>query len=351
MTEPMADTSTTSGPPQTSPATFGRLARAGAGLLRLGGLILSVIAVMLVFEVLSSGAFLGVNNLLGILRSTSTVAIMGLGFLLVCIVGEIDLSFGFLYGLSASLVAVAWTEWGWPVWAAIGFAFLVAAGWGAFNAFFTTIGRLPSFIATLGSGTLIFGLTLLITNSNSFNPAYANPPVDSNQLNVFNALSNQALPFGFPMQGVWLIVVALIFWFVLSRTIFGFRLTAIGGNPAAARIARLPVIKYKFAAFIGCAMMACLAAVLDFSFIGSTQPNAGQDMLFPTFAAVIIGGASLSGGRGTVVGTITGAVLLTVLVNGIAVLAAGPFVQQMVVGAVTIGAVTIDQLTHRRATA
>ena len=153
------------------------------------------------------------------------------------------------------------------------------------------------------------------------------------------------------MQGVWLIVVALIFWFVLSRTIFGFRLTAIGGNPAAARIARLPVIKYKFAAFIGCAMMACLAAVLDFSFIGSTQPNAGQDMLFPTFAAVIIGGASLSGGRGTVVGTITGAVLLTVLVNGIAVLAAGPFVQQMVVGAVTIGAVTIDQLTHRRATA
>ena len=350
MTEQMADTSTNSNPPPAG-ATSARLAQAGASLIRLGGLILSVLVVMAAFGVLSSGAFLGFNNLLGILRSMSAVGIMGLGFLLVCIVGEIDLSFGYLYGLSASLIAVSWTEWGWPVWAAIGLAFAVAAFWGAFNAFFTTIGRLPSFIATLGSGTLIFGVTLFITNSNSFNPAYAAVPIDPGQLSAFDAISNQNLPFGFPMQGVWLIGIALVFWFVLSRTIFGFRLTAIGGNPAAARIARIPVTKYKFAAFIGCAMMACFAALLDFSFIGSTQPNGGQDMLFPTFAAVIIGGASLSGGRGTVVGTMAGALLLTVLVNGIAVLAAGPFVQQMVVGVVTIGAVTIDQLTQRRAAA
>ena len=326
---------------------------AGANVLRLGGLILSVLAVGLVYEALSDGAFFGLDNLLGILRSVSTVAILGLGFLLVLVVGEIDLSFGNLYGLSASLIAVAWIVWGWPVWLAIAFAFLVAAAWGAFNAFFTTVAKIPSFIATLGSSTLIFGVTLFITNSNSFNPAYpeGGNPIDPGQLSAFTAISNEPLPFNFPMQGVWLILTALVFWFVLSRSIFGFRLTAIGGNPTAARLARLPVRKYKFIAFITCAVMACFAALLDFSFIGSTQPNGGQTLLFPTFAAVIIGGASLSGGRGTVIGTITGAVLLAVLVNGIAVIAAGAFVQQMVVGAVTIGAVVLDQLTQRRSAA
>ncbi len=337
--------------PTPPPAGAGQRARAGAAsALRVGGLILSVFAVGVVYEILSGGSFFGLDNLLGILRATSTVAILGLGFLLVLIVGEIDLSFGNLYGLSASLMAVSWILWDWPVWVAIPFTFLVAAGWGAFNAFFTTVAKIPSFIATLGSSTLILGFTLLITNSNSYNPAYPPGPhvIDAGQLSAFTAISNEPLPFNFPMQGVWLIAAALIFWFLLSRSIFGFRLIAIGGNPAAARLARIPVRKYKFVAFITCSVMACFAALLDFSFIGSTQPNAGQTLLFPTFAAVIIGGASLSGGRGTVIGTVTGALLLAVLVNGIAILAAGPFVQQMVVGSVTIGAVVLDQLTQRR---
>lgn len=150
------------------------------------------------------------------------------------------------------------------------------------------------------------------------------------------------------MQAVWMIVIAIVFWFLMNRSLFGFRLKAIGGNPEAARLARLPVTRYKFAAFIISATMACTAALLDFSFIGSAQPSAGQQLLFPTFAAVIIGGASLAGGRGSVAGTIAGALLLATLANGVALLAAGPFAQQVLLGTVTIGAVLLDQFTQRR---
>lgn len=327
-----------------------RMRDAGSSLLRVGGVFIVVLVVMALFALLTGGKSLIPANLLGMLRAMSSVAILGMGLLLVIVVGEIDLSFGYLYGLSASFIAVAWIMWGWPLWLAIIGAFAVAIFWGAFNAFFTTVVKIPSFIATLGSGALIFGFTLLITNTSTFNPAY--PPsgkvVDPGELSFFTGLANQQLPFNIPMQGLWMIGIALIVWFLLSRSLFGFRLKAIGGNPEAARLARLPVRKYKFAAFIAMGLLACTAAMLDFAFIGSTQPNAGISLLFPTFAAVIIGGASLAGGRGSVAGTLTGALLLAVLVNGLALLAAGPFATQMLFGTVTIGAVVLDRFTQRK---
>lgn len=329
-------------------ATGTRVRAAGSTLLRVGGVFIVVLIVMAGFALLTGGKSLIPANLLGMLRAMSSVAILGLGLLLVIVVGEIDLSFGYLYGLSASTIAVAWIMWGWPVWAAILLAFGVAVFWGAFNAFFTTVVKIPSFIATLGSGALIFGFTLFITNTATFNPAY--PPtgrsVNPDELALFMRLSNQELPFGVPMQGVWMIGIATVVWFLLSRSLFGFRLKAIGGNPEAARLARLPVRKYKFAAFIALGLLACTAAMLDFAFIGSTQPNAGLSLLFPTFSAVIIGGASLAGGRGSVAGTLTGALLLAVLVNGLALLTAGPFATQMLFGTVTIGAVVLDRYTQ-----
>jgi ribose/xylose/arabinose/galactoside ABC-type transport system permease subunit len=334
--------------PDRSPA--GLLQTASSTLLRVGGVFITVVIVMAIFAIASDGKSLIPANLLGMLRAMSTIAILGLGLLLVIVVGEIDLSFANLYGLCASTMAVVWIVWEWPVWWAIVAAFAVAIFWGAFNAFFTTVTKIPSFIATLGSATLIFGMTLYITNTKRFNYLFPDPgqDIDPSQVELFRGLANQALPEKFPMQAVWMIGIAIVFWFLMNRSLFGFRLKAIGGNPEAARLARLPVTRYKFAAFILAAMMACLASLLDFSFIGSAQPSAGQQLLFPTFAAVIIGGASLSGGRGSVAGTIAGALLLAVLANGVALLAAGPFAQQFMLGTVTIGAVLLDQFTQRR---
>jgi ribose/xylose/arabinose/galactoside ABC-type transport system permease subunit len=330
-----------------SAARWGSRARQAG--LRLGGLAIAIILVMIVFTLLSKpNTFLTVSNFLVILRFMSTIGIVALGLTLVIVVGEIDLSFGYMYGLASILIAVAWIIWGWPIYFAIPLAFVAAVVVGSANAFLVTVLKIPSFIVTLGTGQLIFGTTLLVSNTATLNPSY--PPggqvVPPDEISWFFGLSNQALPFSFPMQGLWMVGVAIIIGFVLSRSLYGFRLKAMGGNPAAAELARLPVRKYKFGAFIICSALASLAAMLDFAFIGSVQPNAGVSLLFPVFAAVIIGGASLSGGRGTAIGTLSGALLLATISNGLALLSAGSYLSNFVSGAVTIAAVVLDRFTQ-----
>jgi ribose/xylose/arabinose/galactoside ABC-type transport system permease subunit len=317
--------------------------------VRIGGLAFAIVFVIIIFTLLAKpNTFLTVGNSLVAMRFMSTIAIVALGLTLVIVVGEIDLSFGYMYGLGSMLIAVAWILWGWPLYAAIPLAFAAAVGVGAVNAFIVTVIKIPSFIVTLGTGQLIFGTTLLISQTATLNPAYppAGATIDQGELAFFFGLSNQSLPFNFPMQGLWMIGVALIIGFLLSRSLFGFRLKAIGGNPQAAELARLPIRKYKFAGFISCAVLATLAAMLDFAFIGSVQPNAGLSLLFPVFAAVIIGGASLAGGRGTAIGTLSGALLLAIISNGLALLAVGAFLSNFVSGAVTIAAVVLDRITQ-----
>lgn len=339
-------------PPASGPAgaTAGTMwaTRARDVGIRAGGLAIAIVLVIVVFTLLSKpNTFLSIPNALVIMRYMSTIAIVALGLTLVIVVGEIDLSFGYMYGLAATLISVSWIMWGWPVWASILLAFAAAILVGCINAFLVTIVKIPAFIVTLGTGQLIFGMTLLISGTQTLNPAY--PPdgkvVSEAEVDAFFGLSNQHLPFGIPMQGIWMLLVAVVIGFLLSRTLFGFRLKAIGGNPAAAELARLPIVKYKFVAFIVCAVLATLASMLDFAFIGSTQPNLGISLVFPVFAAVIIGGASLSGGRGTAIGTLSGALLLAIIQDGLALLSVGAYLQQFVQGTVTIAAVVLDRFT------
>ena len=274
---------------------------------------------------------------------------MGFGLTAVIIAGEIDLSFAAVYGMSTNIVAVLWITHGVPVYFAVLIAFFAAICVGLFNAFFTAVVKIPSFIATLGSSTLVFGLTLYIGQTQNLSYQFP-PPGDSvgkSDVTFFTNLGNAALPGQFPEEGIWTLVLLLVFGFLLSRTLFGFRLKAIGGSRAAAEVARLPTKRYIFLAFVICACTACLAATLDFSFVGSAGPDDGQTFLFPVFAAVIIGGASLAGGTGSAIGTVTGALLLAELANGFALIAAGPFASQILLGTVTVGAVVIDRFTSK----
>jgi ribose/xylose/arabinose/galactoside ABC-type transport system permease subunit len=323
--------------------------RAREAALRLGGLFLAILVVIAIFTLISKpNTFLTLVNALGVVRTMSTIAIVALGLTLVIVVGEIDLSFGYMYGLAATTIGVSWIVWGWPLFLCIPLAFIVAIGVGAINGFLVAVPKIPSFIVTLGTGSLIFGSNLLISNTATLNPAYPPPGkvVPPGEVAFFYGLSNQDLPAKFPMQGLWMIAVAIVIGFLLSRSLFGFRLKAIGGNPLAAELARLPIRKYKILAFIICSTLAALAAMLDFAFIGSTQPNAGLSLLFPVFAAVIIGGAALSGGKGTAIGTLSGALLLAIISNGLALLAAGAYLSQFVLGGVTIAAVVLDRFTN-----
>jgi ribose/xylose/arabinose/galactoside ABC-type transport system permease subunit len=327
-----------------------QLAWARTTLARFGGVTLAVVIVGAYFAFKTNGQILVVDNLLGILRGLSTIAIMGFGLTLVIIAAEIDLSFAAVYGLATNIVAVLWVTHGVSVYVAILLAFLAAIAVGAFNAFFTAIVKIPSFIATLGSSTLVFGFTLLIGQTQ--NISYQFPPpgnsVNAADADFFKNLGNAAIPGKVPEQGIWALFLMIVFALLLRRTLFGFRLKAIGGSRAAAAVVRLPTTRYLFIAFIVCALMACLAGLLDFSFIGTASPNDGQSYLFPVFAAVIIGGASLAGGRGSAIGTVTGALLLAVLANGFALIAAGPFASQILLGTVTVGAVVIDRFTSKR---
>jgi ribose/xylose/arabinose/galactoside ABC-type transport system permease subunit len=270
----------------------------------------------------------------------------------VIVIGEIDLSVGAMYGLAANSLAVIWILGGVPIYEAIPLVLLIAVGVGLFNGFLTTTLRIPSFIVTLGSYNLLYGLSLYVTHASTFNPNY--PPegytVDDGQLAFFVNLTKQFGAHQFSVEVFWMLALTLVVGFLLHRSLFGFRLIAIGGNPVAAQLARLPVRRYKIVAFVLSAVIAAIAGILDFSFIQTSQPDLGLSQTFPVFAAVIIGGASLAGGKGTAIGTLGGALLLAELQIGLALLSPGPHAQQIFLGAVTIGAVALDlSLTRLRA--
>lgn len=325
----------------------------GLSSLRTYGLVLAIVLVS-VFFYLQNPAFAKPENILLLLRAMASLAMIAFAQLLVIITGELDLSVGSIYGLTAVMLAVLWLGAGiWPVplpfVVALVLALSVALLAGAVNAFFTAVVGIPAFIATLGMLSIAQGLELLISRSTTFNAQYNIPPPDGGELGVFRFLGYTTLPGGIPIQVVWLGIAFVAFWIIRHRTLFGFRLLAIGGNADAARVTKLPITRYKFVVFMLCAFMAGLAGILDFSFVGAVGPNSGQTLTFPVFAAVVIGGASLSGGRGTVFGALMGAVLLAVLRNGLAIMGVSAFAQLIVVGVVTIGAVTLDVVSQRAA--
>jgi ribose/xylose/arabinose/galactoside ABC-type transport system permease subunit len=316
--------------------------------LRLGGLFVAIIVVGSVFYLLNP-AFLTGDVMIALLRAMSSVAIMSIGLTFVVICGEIDLSVGAMYGLAANMLAALWILWGMSFYWSILIALAFAVGAGALHGVLTTGLRIPSFIVTLGGYNVYYGLSLLVTNTITLNPAF--PPsghtVDKSELHVFIDLTKQIGSHQFSIEIFWMIALALIFGLLLHRTLFGFRIIAIGGNPIAGRLARLPVRRYRFLAFIICSVLSAIAGILDFSFIQSTQPDAGLAQTFPVFAAVVIGGTSLTGGKGTIIGTLGGALLLAELQIGLALQTLGPYAQQLFVGFVTVGAVTLDVVVTR----
>jgi ribose transport system permease protein len=306
--------------------------------------VLVALLLMCLFLWQATPAFLTVRNLLNVGRQVSLIGIMAIGMTFVLISREVDLSVGSIYALAGLMCGILILA-GWPLWAAIAAALLIGVGAGAVNGLLSTYGLLPSFIATLGMMSVLRGVALLITDGQ---PVTVNEVEGGNPqtLEAFYFLGQGRLFDAVPMQLIFFIGVALLGWLLLSKTVFGFRVYAVGGSDKAARVSGVKVFQTKITAFVIMGLLAGLSGILSLAFLPSGQAGrTGVGTELDVIAAAIVGGASLSGGEGTILGTILGVLIIGVLRNGLVLMGISPFWQETIIGLVIILAVGLDKWT------
>lgn len=292
-----------------------------------------MLALLLVSGILAalSPPFLTSDNLLNVARQISLNGILAVGVTYVLLTGGVDLSLGSVVAL-AGVVAASFAHPGdWPVVIPILAGILAGVICGGVNGVIITRGSVAPFIVTLGMMTIARGLALVISRGR---------PV-SNLSPDFLLLGGDI--WGVPAQAMVLGVVALSSWLVLANLRFGRYLYAVGGNEEAARAAGLNVGGIKTLAYCVSGGMAGLAGVVLAARITTGQPNAGVAYELDAIAAAVIGGTSLSGGVGTIGGTLLGALLMGVINNGLDLLNVSSYYQQIIKGVIIIGAVWLDR--------
>ncbi len=325
-----------------------RIAKGLRGLLATREIgVLIALLLMCVFLSLATPAFLSVRNLLNIGRQVSLLGIMAVGMLFVLISREIDLSVGSTYALAAIVTGMLIVQQ-WPLSLALLIGLAIGVFIGMVNGILSTYGQLPSFITTLGMMSVIRGSALLITDGKpvTVNEAFG---ADPEALRVFYFLAQGRLFDLIPMQLVFFIVVVVLGWILLARTVYGFRVYAVGGSDRAARVSGIKVYNTKIAALVIMGFLAALAGILSLSFLPSAQAGrTGVGLELDVIAAPIVGGASLGGGEGTIQGVILGVLIIGVLRNGLVLMGISPFWQEVAIGAVIILAVGVDKWTRAR---
>ncbi len=313
--------------------------------LEVYGIILVVVVMMLVLAVIKPEVFLSAQNLTNILKQNASLALLALGMYVVIVTAGIDLSVGSIMGLSMVCLAVA-SKAGvpWPIVLLIGPAIGLLVGW--VNGVGLTVLKLPHpFIMTLGTLNVARGLTYLISNG---------APISGLQPEVrFIGQAyfgfGMAPPAGIPASMVLVAVCAIGLWFFLEKTNMGRHIFAIGGNPHAARVSGINVDGTLVVVYMISGFMAGLSGLLLAGRTDSGFPNAGIGIELDAIAAVIIGGASFFGGRGTVLGVLAGVLIMGILRNGLNINNVSAFWQQILIGLVIIIAVYIDVLRRRAA--
>jgi ribose transport system permease protein len=298
--------------------------------------ILVALVVLVAALSLATDNFLSTYNMSVVARQAAFVGLVALGQTLVLLVGGIDLSVGAAAGLSAIVGSIALTQWGIHPWLIIpftmGFGFLL----GSVNGVFVAGLRLNPFIVTLATWEIFAGLTLVITKGYPIHP-----------LGPGFTWFGQGEVSGVPLPVViFLAISALLVW-MLSQTRFGRNIFAVGGNRDAALLAGIRVRRVEFLAFGLAGTLSALAGILFASRMDAGQPSVGEGWLMGAITAAILGGTSLRGGQGSIVGTVLGALLLAVLANGTVLMNVSGFWQRVIVGCVVLVAVLVDLLRRR----
>lgn len=305
-----------------------------------------ILIALFVVMAISSEAFIRPGNLLNILRNVSMTGIIAFGMTFVIIAGEIDLSVGStvaLAGVITALTAGKMSDAGimpmeYAVVLGMAFAILASIGIGLLNGFLLTKFKMPSFIITLGMLNLLYGVAAVI--SSGF-------PVTSlpSWYSVFGAGSIGGL---LPVPAVFLVAVFIIVFIVLKFTRFGRAVYAVGGNPESARLSGINVSKTKISVMIIVQVCCAVSGILLSSQVMSGTFSFGKGWEMTAISAVIIGGASLSGGKGTAAGTFLGLLFLGIINNAMTLNGVDEYVQYIVQGALIIGAVLINSLQNKK---
>jgi ribose transport system permease protein len=302
-------------------------------------LAFATLVVLLVFFSIASGNFFTASNISGILLSTAVVGILALGTTFVIITGGIDLSIGTGMTLCAVMTGVFLTNMHLPLPVGVLGGILTGGLMGFINGTNVAILRLPPFIATLAMMLVAQGLALVISGVR---------PIYLSGVAGYNLIALGELIPGLPNAVLILFVLAILAWLVLSKTILGRYTFAIGSNEEATRLSGVDTRKWKIIIYTLSGLFTGIAGVVIASRLQSAQPQLGQGYELQAIAAVIIGGTSLLGGRGSILGTLIGALIMSVLINGLRIMSIQTEWQNVVVGVVILIAVFTDSLRQRR---
>lgn len=370
------------------------------------GLLFALIAIMAFFQIVTGGVLLRPVNITNLFLQNSYIIIMALGMLLVIVAGHIDLSVGSVMGFIGALAAVMIVTHGLPVWLAMAICIVTGMAIGAVQGYFVAYWKIPSFIVTL-AGMLVFrGLSLWLLAGQSVGPfpqefqalstgfvpdllgvgrpnalamavgvtatalilwlglrgraRNARFGIDDEPFGLFlarNAIVAAALLFvtwklawfrGLPNVLVSMVVLTVVYVFLTERTTLGRRIYAVGGNAKAAKLSGIRTERLTFLTFVNMGLLAALAGLIFAARLNTATPRAGFAVELDVIAAVFIGGASMSGGVGRIVGAVVGAFIMGVMNNGMSIMGIGIDYQQVIKGLVLLAAVFFDVYNKNR---
>lgn len=296
------------------------------------GPLLGLFILVVIVSVLNP-SFLEPLNILNLLRQVAINALIAFGMTFVILTGGIDLSVGSILALSSALMAGMIVSGIDPILAIL-IGCLLGAAMGAVNGLLITKGKMAPFIATLATMTIFRGLTLVYTDGN---------PITGLGDNYYFQLFGRGYFLGIPVPAITMMLAFIVLWIILHKTPFGRRTYAIGGNEKAAFISGIKVPRVKIMIYSLAGLLAALAGAILTSRLNSAQPTAGTSYELDAIAAVVLGGTSLTGGKGRIVGTLIGALIIGTLNNGLNLLGVSSFYQMVVKGIVILIAVLIDR--------
>ena len=304
------------------------------------GTIIGLFIMMVVFSILSPRAFPRISNLLNVLNNAALSAIIAGGLTAVVIVGDFDMSIAYIASFAGVFVCGLMVKQHLPVWLAIIVTVLSGTAIGFTNGLIVTKLNVPSTIATIGMGSLVYGLNYAYTNGS---------PVLTGIPRVFNKITLTRLFGKIPINIIYMAVIILILWIVINRTELGQRIKAVGGNATAARLSGINVDRIKIIAYMISGTCAAITGVLLASVMGTGTSSAGDAYLMSSFAAVFVGSATLKDGEFHIIGTLIGVLITMIGFNGLAILGISSYAQYLFQGGIIIASVALSSVSRRYA--